>query len=165
VAILRARGIQHAVVAPVATVASSVITWTAVAVAIRHPDDPKKVVTRIPLSDSAMSTSETTNDISTRKACAITNIIDPRTGHSASKVRSATILAPTATQNRRHVEDRLRARPEKALEIINRMPEYDAVFVCPDGRVLYSNGCGRRCRDGRARRPPRATATSPRVTP
>ena len=29
---------------------------------------------------------------------------------------------------------------EKALEIINRMPEYDAVFVTPDGRVLYSNG-------------------------
>jgi thiamine biosynthesis lipoprotein ApbE len=30
--------------------------------------------------------------------------------------------------------------PEKALEIINRMPEYDAVFVTPDGRILYSNG-------------------------
>ena len=30
--------------------------------------------------------------------------------------------------------------PEKALEIINRMPQYDAVFVCPDGKVLYSNG-------------------------
>jgi hypothetical protein len=30
--------------------------------------------------------------------------------------------------------------PEKALEIINRMPEYDAVFVLPDGRMLYSNG-------------------------
>jgi hypothetical protein len=29
---------------------------------------------------------------------------------------------------------------EKTLEIINRMPEYDAVFVAPDGRVLYSNG-------------------------
>jgi FAD:protein FMN transferase len=30
--------------------------------------------------------------------------------------------------------------PEKALEIINRMPQYDAVFVRPDGKVLYSNG-------------------------
>jgi thiamine biosynthesis lipoprotein ApbE len=30
--------------------------------------------------------------------------------------------------------------PEKALEIINRMPQYDAIFVTPDGRVLYSNG-------------------------
>jgi hypothetical protein len=29
---------------------------------------------------------------------------------------------------------------EKALEIINRMPEYDAVFVDPTGKVFYSNG-------------------------
>jgi thiamine biosynthesis lipoprotein ApbE len=29
---------------------------------------------------------------------------------------------------------------DKTLEIINRMPEYDAVFVKPDGQVLYSNG-------------------------
>jgi thiamine biosynthesis lipoprotein ApbE len=30
--------------------------------------------------------------------------------------------------------------PEKALEIINRMPEYDAVFVGPDGKMYWSNG-------------------------
>ena len=30
--------------------------------------------------------------------------------------------------------------PEKALEIINRMPQYDAVFVTPEGKILYSNG-------------------------
>jgi thiamine biosynthesis lipoprotein ApbE len=30
--------------------------------------------------------------------------------------------------------------PEKALEIINRMPQYDAIFVTPEGKVLYSNG-------------------------
>jgi thiamine biosynthesis lipoprotein ApbE len=30
--------------------------------------------------------------------------------------------------------------PQKALEIINRMPEYDAIFVTPDGKILYSNG-------------------------
>ena len=29
---------------------------------------------------------------------------------------------------------------EKALEIINSMPEYDAVFVTPEGHVLYSDG-------------------------
>jgi thiamine biosynthesis lipoprotein ApbE len=30
--------------------------------------------------------------------------------------------------------------PEKALEIINRMPQYDAIFVTPEGKILYSNG-------------------------
>src|SRR5207302_583520 len=68
------------------------------------------------------------------------HIIDPRTGHSAGKVRSATILAPTATQTDGMSKTAFVLGPEKALEIINRMPEYDAVFVCPDGRALYSNG-------------------------
>jgi len=68
------------------------------------------------------------------------HIIDPRTGHSASKVRSATILAPTATQTDGMSKTAFVLGPEKALEIINRMPEYDAVFVLPDGHVLYSNG-------------------------
>lgn len=68
------------------------------------------------------------------------HIIDPHTGHSASKVRSATILAPTATQTDGMSKTAFVLGAEKALEIINRMPEYDAVFVLPDGRVLYSNG-------------------------
>jgi FAD:protein FMN transferase len=30
--------------------------------------------------------------------------------------------------------------PEKALEIIERMPDFDAVFVTPEGKLLYSKG-------------------------
>jgi thiamine biosynthesis lipoprotein len=93
------------------------------------------------------------------------HIIDPHTGHSASKVRSATILAPTATQSDGMSKTAFVLGAEKALEIINRMPEYDAVFVLPDGRVLYSNGLR-----PAASRPPGAapeapTATSPPVPP
>jgi thiamine biosynthesis lipoprotein len=107
---------------------------------IRHPDDPNKVVTRIPLSDTAMSTSGDYERYFDENGVRYHHIIDPRTGHSASKVRSATILAPTATQTDGMSKTAFILGPEKALEIINRMPEYDAVFVCPDGRVLYSNG-------------------------
>src|SRR5256886_13650681 len=69
-----------------------------------------------------------------------TTLFRSRTGHPAGKVRSATILAPTATQTDGMSKTAFVLGPEKALAIINRMPEYDAVFVCPDGRVLYSNG-------------------------
>jgi thiamine biosynthesis lipoprotein len=109
-------------------------------VAVRHPDDPNKVVTRIPLSDSAVSTSGDYERYFDEGGVRYHHIIDPRTGHSASKVRSATILAPTATQTDGMSKTAFVLGPEKALEIINRMPEYDAVFVLPDGRVLYSNG-------------------------
>jgi FAD:protein FMN transferase len=164
VAILKARGIEHAVVT--AGGDTRIIgdhmgrAWM---VAIRHPDDPKKVVTRIPLSNSAMSTSGDYERYFDENGVRYHHIIDPRTGHSASKVRSATIIAPTATQTDGMSKTAFVLGPEKALEIINRMPEYDAVFVCPDGRVLYSNGL----RPPAPRPPgaPAATAANPRTPP
>lgn len=109
-------------------------------VAIRHPDNPNKVVTRIPLSDSAVSTSGDYERFFDENGVRYHHIIDPRTGHSASKVRSATILGPTATQTDGMSKTAFVLGAEEALKIINRMPEYDAVFVLPNGKVLYSNG-------------------------
>ena len=139
--VLKARGIDRALVT--AGGDSRIIgdrmgrPWL---IAIRHPDNPKKVVTRIPLADSAVSTSGDYERYFDEGGVRYHHIIDPRTGHSASKVRSATILAPTATQTDGMSKTAFVLGAEKALEIINRMPEYDAVFVLPDGRVLYSNG-------------------------
>ncbi len=141
IGILQKRGIQHAVVT--AGGDTRIIgdhmgrAWL---VAIRHPDDPTKVVTRIPLSDAAMSTSGDYERYFDENGVRYHHIIDPKTGHSASKVRSATIIGPTATQTDGMSKTAFVLGPEKALEIINRMPEYDAVFVAPDGKVFYSNG-------------------------
>jgi FAD:protein FMN transferase len=128
-------------------------------VAVRHPDNPNKVVTRIPLANSAVSTSGDYERFFDEGGVRYHHIIDPRTGHSASKVRSATILAPTATQTDGMSKTAFVLGPEKALEIINRLPEYDAVFVLPDGRVLYSNGL-RPAAPRAASAPPAATAAS-----
>jgi thiamine biosynthesis lipoprotein len=128
-------------------------------IAIRHPDNPNKVVTRIPLSDSAVSTSGDYERFFDEGGVRYHHIIDPRTGHSASKVRSATVLAPTATQTDGMSKTAFVLGPEKALEIINRMPEYDAVFVLPNGRVLYSNGL-RPAAPRPAGAPPEPTAAS-----
>jgi thiamine biosynthesis lipoprotein len=160
--ILKARGIRHAVVT--AGGDSRILgdhlgrDWL---VAIRHPDDPRQVVTRIPLSDAAMSTSGDYERYFDENGVRYHHIIDPHTGHSASKVRSATVIAPTATQTDGMSKTAFVLGPEKALEIINRMPEYDAVFVCPDGRVLYSNGLRPPQRPMGAP-PPAATGANPR---
>jgi FAD:protein FMN transferase len=165
VEILKARGFTHAVVT--AGGDSRIIgdhmgrPWL---VAIRHPDNPKKVVTRIPLSDAAMSTSGDYERYFDENGVRYHHIIDPRTGHSASKVRSATVIAPTATQTDGMSKTAFVLGPEKALEIINRMPEYDAVFVCPDGRVLYSNGL-RPAAPRPPGPPPAPTGASSRVPP
>jgi len=161
--ILKARGIAHAVVT--AGGDSRIIgdhmgrPWL---VAIRHPDDPSKVVTRIPLIDTAMSTSGDYERYFDENGVRYHHIIDPHTGRSASKVRSATVLAPTATQTDGMSKTAFVLGPEKALEIINRLPEYDAVFVTPTGKVLYSKGLRPpNPRPGESEGPS-ATAASPR---
>jgi thiamine biosynthesis lipoprotein len=139
--ILQKRGIEHAVVT--AGGDTRIIgdrmgrDWL---VAIRHPDDPNKVVTRIPISNAAMSTSGDYERYFDENGVRYHHIIDPHTGHSASKVRSATVIAPTATQTDGMSKTAFVLGPEKAMEIINRMPEYDAVFVGPDGKMYWSNG-------------------------
>jgi FAD:protein FMN transferase len=140
-AILKARGIEHAIVT--AGGDSRLIgdhmgrPWV---IAIQHPDNPQKVVTRIPVSDTAVSTSGDYERYFDENGVRYHHIIDPRTGHSASMVRSATILAPTATQTDGMSKTAFVLGAERTLEIINRMPDFDAVFVKPDGKVLYSNG-------------------------
>ena len=141
IGILQARGFQHALVT--AGGDSRIIgdrmgrPWV---VGIRNPDDKNKVVTRIPIENSAMSTSGDYERYFDENGVRYHHIIDPRTGHSASKVRSATILGPTATETDGMSKTAFVLGPEKALEIINRMPQYDAIFVTPEGKVLYSNG-------------------------
>ncbi|HLJ38439.1 MAG TPA: FAD:protein FMN transferase [Steroidobacteraceae bacterium] len=144
VALLKERGISNAIVT--AGGDSRLIgdhrgrQWL---VSIAHPDEPHnpdKVVTRIPLSDTAISTSGDYERYFDEDGIRYHHIIDPRTGHSASKVRSATIIGPTATETDGLSKTAFVLGPEKALEIINRMPDFDAVFVTPDGRLLYSKG-------------------------
>ncbi len=139
--ILQARGVAHAIVT--AGGDSRIIgdrlgrPWV---VGIRHPDDPKRVITRIPLVDSAISTSGDYERFFDEDGVRYHHIIDPHTGHSASKVRSATILGPTAIETDGLSKTAFVLGPEKALKILERIPGIDAVFVTPDGRVLYSKG-------------------------
>jgi FAD:protein FMN transferase len=109
-------------------------------VGIRHPDDPNKIVTRLPLVDTAMSTSGDYYRFFDENGVRYHHIIDPHTGHSASRVRSATILGPTATETDGLSKTAFVLGAEKTLELINRMPKFDAIFITPDGRVLYSHG-------------------------
>src|SRR5476651_2024171 len=141
IGILQSLGIEHALVT--AGGDSRIIgdrdgrPWI---VGIRHPDDPNKIVTRLPLVDTAMSTSGDYYRFFDENGVRYHHIIDPRTGHSASRVRSATILGPTATETDGLSKTAFVLGAEKTLEITNRMPNFDAIFITPDGRVLYSHG-------------------------
>jgi len=141
IGILQARGVQHAVVT--AGGDTRIIgdrmgrPWI---VGIRHPDDKSKTVLRLPLVDTAMSTSGDYERYFDEDGKRYHHIIDPHTGHSASKVRSATILGPTAVQTDGLSKTAFVLGAERAKEIIEKLPDFDGIFVRPDGKVLYTKG-------------------------
>jgi FAD:protein FMN transferase len=141
IAILQARGITHALVT--AGGDSRIIgdrfgkPWI---IGIRHPDDKTKVIAKIPLVDTAISTSGDYERFFDENGTRYHHIIDPRTGHSASKVRSATIMAPTATRTDGLSKTAFVLGPEAAMKIYNQLDDVDAILVTPEGKVLYSKG-------------------------
>ncbi len=106
--------------------------------------DPRKeageVITRIPLVDAAISTSGDYERFFEEDGVRYHHIIDPRTGHSASKVRSATIIGPYATRTDGLSKTAFVLGPEEAMKIYNRIDDIDAIIVELDGTVIYSKG-------------------------
>jgi FAD:protein FMN transferase len=141
IAVLRARGIAHALVT--AGGDSRIIgdrfgkPWV---VGIRHPDRKEEVIAKIPLEDAAISTSGDYERYFDENGVRYHHIIDPKTGHSASKVRSATIIGPTATRTDGLSKTAFVLGPQRAIEIYNKLGDIDAVLVAPDGKVLYTKG-------------------------
>jgi thiamine biosynthesis lipoprotein len=106
--------------------------------------DPRKgegeVIARIPLVDAAISTSGDYERYFEENGVRYHHIIDPHTGHSASKVRSATVIGPYATRTDGLSKTAFVLGPEKAMEIYNRIDDIDAIIVKLDGTVIYSKG-------------------------
>jgi thiamine biosynthesis lipoprotein len=106
--------------------------------------DPRKgegsVITSIPLVDAAISTSGDYERYFEENGVRYHHIIDPHTGHSASKVLSATIIGPNATRTDGLSKTAFVLGPEKAMEIYNRIDDIDAIIVTLEGKVIYSKG-------------------------
>ncbi|MBC7983987.1 MAG: FAD:protein FMN transferase [Candidatus Obscuribacterales bacterium] len=141
IAILQQRGVVHALLT--AGGDSRIIgdrfgkPWI---IGIRHPDDKGRVIAKIPLEDTAISTSGDYERYFDENGQRYHHIIDPRSGRSASKVRSATILAPTATRTDGLSKMAFVLGAEAALKLYNRLPDVDAIIVTPDGKEHYTRG-------------------------
>jgi FAD:protein FMN transferase len=141
IALLQQRGIRHALVT--AGGDSRVIgdrfgkPWI---IGIRHPDREDEIITRLPLVDTAISTSGDYERYFDENGQRYHHIIDPRTGHSASAVRSATVLADTATRTDGLSKTAFVLGAEAAIAIYEKLGDVDAVIVSPDGRVHYTKG-------------------------
>jgi thiamine biosynthesis lipoprotein len=109
-------------------------------VGIRDPDDRDKVVLRIPLEDVAFSTSGDYERYFDEGGVRYHHILDPRTGKSPHSVRSATIIASSATRTDGLSKTVFILGPKAGIDFINGLPDADAVVIAADGKVFYSKG-------------------------
>ena len=109
-------------------------------VGVRDPDHEGKTFLKLPLTDTAFSTSGDYERYFDEDGKRYHHILDPRTGDSARKCRSVTVIAPTATRTDALTKSVFIMGPEAGIEFINTLPDVDAVAVAPDGKVFYSRG-------------------------
>ncbi len=114
---------------------------------VKHPrlqsnQDPSQVVLKLPLSDTAVSTSGDYERffIDDKTGERVHHIVNPKTGRSASDVMSVTILAPTGAFADPLSTTVFVMGVEKGLKLVNSLPEIDAVIINNQGRVVYSDG-------------------------
>ena len=102
----------------------------------------KATVITLPLSDSAISTSGDYERYFIDEATGerIHHIINPKTGTSATGVMSVTILGEKGLGTDPLSTAVFVLGVKKGLELINSLPEYDAVIIDSTGQVHYSNG-------------------------
>jgi len=109
-------------------------------VAIRDPDDSTRAALKIPLSDTAFSTSGDYERYFDEGGIRYHHILNPKTGKSPHKVRSVTILAPTATRSDALTKSVFVMGVREGIEFINTLPDVDAVAITPDRKLWYSKG-------------------------
>ena len=140
-ALLRAHGVRHAVLN--AGGDTRVLgdrrgrPWI---VGIRHPRVEGDVVTRLPLVDEAVSTSGDYERFFEEDGRRYHHILNPRTGRPTEGVLSVTVIGPDATTTDGLSTTLFVLGIEAGLELIERIPGYEAVIVDSNGKLAYSSG-------------------------
>jgi thiamine biosynthesis lipoprotein len=109
-------------------------------VGVRDPDHAGKVFLRLPLSDASFSTSGDYERYFDEDGKRFHHIIDPKTGDSARKCRSVTVISDTATRTDALTKTVFIMGPEEGIRFIDTLSGVDAVAVSPEGKVFYSKG-------------------------
>jgi thiamine biosynthesis lipoprotein len=144
VGLLKARGVKEALV--MAGGDSRVLgdkrgrPWM---IGIRDPRCKDAMVATIPLVDAAISTSGDYERYFEADGVRYHHILDPRTGISATGVRSVTIVGPDATTTEGVSKSVFIMGPERGIRFAESLPGIDAVIIGGDGNMRYTAGLRR----------------------
>jgi thiamine biosynthesis lipoprotein len=108
-------------------------------IGVRDPRNEDKLTAVIPLQDVAVSTSGDYQRYFEEDGIRYHHIINPTSGDSARALRSVTIIGPDATTTDALSTSVFVMGRESGLELINRMPDIDAILVDQKGQLYYSD--------------------------
>ena len=103
-------------------------------IALRHPLKPEKRLAEIRLQDGALGTSGSANQFFYHQGKRFGHVLDPRSGHPADGVLSATVLAPTAALADALATAFFVMGPAEAFQYCDAHPPLAALFVLPGPR-------------------------------
>ena len=107
-------------------------------IGIRHPRKADQYAVRIPLIDTAISTSGDYERFYMEGETRIHHILNPVTGRSAAAVQSVTILAPLAVDSDALSTTVFVLGVDDGLSLVNRLQGIDAIIIDGQGRLHYS---------------------------
>jgi thiamine biosynthesis lipoprotein len=110
--------------------------WT---IGIQHPRNKEQILTQVPLENVAISTSGDYERFFIDNGERVHHILDPKTGKSAKKSISVSIIAPDST-----TADALSTTVfilgfEQGLALINNMADVSAIIIDSNGQFHYSD--------------------------
>ncbi len=137
--VLLARGIRHAIVT--AGGDSRIIgdrrgrPWM---VGVKDPRIGNKEAVVLPLESTALSTSGDYERYFMDGDRRVHHILNPRTGKSATGIRSVSVLAPRGIDTDALTKPLFILGVERGMRIIDRIPGVDAIVIDDQGQLFYS---------------------------
>ena len=108
-------------------------------IGVRDPRDEKKLIVNLPLEDVAISTSGDYERFFIQDNVRYHHILDPKTGDSARKSQSVTIIASNGIDADALSTSIFILGSEDGLKLINQMPDVSAIIIDKDGQMKYSD--------------------------
>lgn len=108
-------------------------------VGIRDPRRSDDVAAVLPLADVAISTSGDYERYFEEDGVRHHHIINPKTGKSASGVRSVTVIGPDGVTTEGLTKSVFVRGPEEGMRLIESLPNIDAIVIDATGNIFYSS--------------------------
>lgn len=105
---------------------------------IRHPRQEQSYAVKIPLFDTALSTSGDYERFFMEEGHRIHHIVNPATGRSASGIQSVSILAPEGIDSDALSTTLFVLGIKKGLALVNSLEGIDAIIIDSEGKLHYS---------------------------